>query len=335
MTLPDTGVEWEAAYGFNPLGIRKGIITNVLARDYHGVLTNLRDPAVGLNDNGLFSPYAIDGFYRDDLLDPDFPGGQFYDVGALKDDGVSITPDVSVEGVKVAQARRSQRWDITDEDDEVMWTCRESNPVVDLLRFDMPLISVPDAGASGYSLAKPMNANLIERQIVALAEDGTFHFAYVFPRVARKKVGKTQLNKKDPDDLELTYGALPCPFADTPVYIVREGEGWRNQAGTPSFPGSAPVATQTGATSATVAFTTPILPTDPAPDEFTYVVEKSVSPYSSWTTATQGTTTVVGTTITIGITSLTTATAYKFRVKATSDSQLTGTSLSSNIATTA
>lgn len=335
MALPSTGVEWIAAYGFNPLGIRKGIITNVLIRDYHGVLTNLRDDAVGLGPSGLFSPYAVDGFYRDDLLDPAFPGGQFYDCGALKDDGVSITPDVSVEGVKVAQARRSQRWDITDEDDEIMWTCRESNPVVDLLRFDLPLINVPDAGATGYAVIKPMNSDLQERQAIAFAEDGDFHFAYVFPRVARKKVGKTQLNKKDPDDLELTYGALPCPFADTPVYIVREGEGWRNQAGSPRFPGAAPVATQTGATSATVAFTTPVLLSDPAPDEFTYVVEKSVSPYSTWTTATQGTTNVVGSTVTIGVTTLTTATAYKFRVKATADSGLIGTSSSSNVVTTA
>lgn len=333
MTLPTTGAEWVATYGFNPLGIRKGIITNVLIRDYHGVLTNLRDPAMGLNAKGYFTPYAEDGLYRTDLLDPLFPGGQFYDCGALSDDGVSITPDVSVEGVKVAQARRSQRWDITDEDDEVGWVCRESNPVVDILRFDNPLINVPDAGEPGYTAVKAMNSNLVERQVVALAEDGDHRFAYVMPRTARKKVGKTQLNKKNPDDLDLTQGALPCPYADTPLYIVREGEGWRGQGGTPQFP-AAPVLTSTGPTTATLAFVTPVLGNDPAPDLFTYQVQRSVSPFSTWTNATVGTPTVAGSSIIIPITGLTPSTAYKARVIAVADSGLVGTSQSSPTATT-
>ena len=148
-------------------------------------------------------------------------------MGSLKDDGIKLTPDVSVEGVKIAQARRAVRWDITDENDEVMFTCRESNAVVDALRFDLPLSGLNTGGSAGYTVAKQSESELIERQIIALAEDGNQRFAYVFPRTARKKVGATQLNRKDPDDLELTYGALICPFVDSPVYIVREGDGWR------------------------------------------------------------------------------------------------------------
>lgn len=229
MTLQSTGVEWAAAYGdaWNALNIRKGLITNVLIRDYGGSTTNLKASAAGLNSAGLFTPYAQDGKYRSDLLASNFAGGRFYDVGALKDDGVKLTPDVSVEAVKIAQARRAQRYDITDENDEIMFTCREANPVVDALRFDKPLSSLGTLGATGYTLAKDSESDLIERQIIALAEDGENRFAYIFPRVARKKVGATQLNRKDPDDLELTYGALICPYADTPVYITREGSGWR------------------------------------------------------------------------------------------------------------
>lgn len=333
-TLPSTGQEWEATYGFNPLGIRKGVITNVLIRDYHGSLTNLKDPLVGLNDDGVFTPYAGDGLYRDDLLDPEFPGGQWYDFGSLAESGVEITPDVKVSDVKIAQSRRSQRFDIEEENDEIMWTYREGNPGVDLLRFDKQLINVPDAGKAGYTVLKPSAGKLIERQVCALAEDGDHRFSYVFPRLGRKKVGKTALNRKDPDDLQLTYGALICPFVDSPVYIAREGAGWRGQAGAPIF-SDTPVATQTGATSATVAFTTPTLLNDPAPDSFTYTVQKSVSPYSSWTSATTSTPTVVGVTVTIPVTALTTATAYKFRVIATSTSEQTTTSSPSNVATTA
>ena len=230
MPLPSTGVEWAAAYGdsWNPLGIRKGLVTNVLIRDYGGSTTNLKATAAGLNTAGWFSPYATDGLYRSDLLGTGFAGGQWYDVGALSDTGIKLTPDVSVEGVKVAQARRAQRWDITDENDEIEFVCRESNPIVDALRFDLPLANLGTEGAAGYTVSKPSESDLIERQIIALAEDGDQRFAYIFPRVARKKVGATQLNRKDPDDLDLTYGALVCPYVDAPVYIVREGDGWRD-----------------------------------------------------------------------------------------------------------
>jgi len=333
MALPTTGVEWEAQYGWNPLGIRKGIITNVLMRDYHGSTTNLSSALVGLNGDGIFTPYALDGLYRDDLLDPDFPGGQWYDVGALKDDGIKITTDTDVEETMIAQSRRSQRFDLTKEDDEVMFTCREDNPVVDILRFDKPLMNVPDIGEPSYAITKPAEGDLIERQIIALAEDGNHRFAYILPRVARKKVGTTNLNKKDPHELELTYGAILCPFANYPVAIAREGSGERALGGAPLF-AAAPVGTQTGATTANVAFTVPTLVNDPAPDTFTYTVERSVSPYTTWVAATIGAPSVVGSTVTIGITGLTTATAYKARVIAEGTNELSTTSDASNIFTT-
>lgn len=233
MALQSTGVSWSSAHGesWNPLRIRKGLVTNILIRDYAGSDTNLKASAAGLNTAGFFTPYAQDGLYRNDLLSSNFAGGRFYDVGAISDDGVSITPDVSVEGVMIAQARRAQRWDLTNEDDEISFTCREGNAVVDALRFDKALSAQGTEGAAGYTVAKAVDSNLVERQIIALAEDGNQRFAYVFPRVARKKVGASKINRKDSDDLELTYGALICPFADTPVYVVREGEGWRDLAG--------------------------------------------------------------------------------------------------------
>jgi hypothetical protein len=242
MPQPSTGSAWTDVYGFNPLGIRKGIIVNILIRDYAGADTNLRNSAVGLNSQGLFSPYAVDGLYRDDLTDSAFPGGKFFDVGALSEDGIRITPDLSVEGVRVAQARRAQRFDIGEENDELMFTCRESNNIVDALRFDLPLdASLQDVGDTNYTVVKPMEASMVERQAIAFAEDGDQRFAYVFPRLARKSVGQSNLNRQDPDDLELTYGAIPCPYADTPVYLVRDGVGWRaqvNVSGAPPTSGS-------------------------------------------------------------------------------------------------
>lgn len=318
VALPSTGVEWEAAYGYNPLGIRKGIITNVLGRDYKGSLTNLADPLVGLNTDGVFTPYALDGKYRSDLLQPAFPGGQFYDFGALKDDGVKISAATSVEETMIAQSRRPQRYDLSKEEDEVEFTCREDNPTVDLLRFDMPLANVPDIGKTSYTLKKPAEGDLVERQLIVLAEDGDHRFAYIFPRVGRKKVGDTQLNKKDPHELNLAYGAILCPYAMYPVAIAREGAGWRALGGAPIFALPAPVATAATGLIATVAFTVPTLLHDPKPDTLTYTCEKSVSPFTTWTSATISVPPVlVGSTVTFTISGLTNAVVYQVRVTAT------------------
>lgn len=314
MTQPSTGSAWTDVYGFNPLGIRKGIIVNILIRDYKGSATNLRDTAVGLNGKGLFTPYAVDGLYRSDLTSTTFPGGQWYDVGALSEDGIRISPDISVEEVRVAQARRSQRFDVGQENDEIRFVCRETNPVVDALRFDLPLANLPDVGSLDYTVIKPMESPLQERQAIAFAEDGDHRFAYIFPRLARKDVGESNLNRQDPDDLELTYGAIPCPFADTPVYVVRDGEGWRDQGGAPVW-AAAPVATASGATTASLAFAAPRLAFDPQPDTLTYTVERRAGS-GSWTSATTGTPTVSGNNVTISVTGLTTSTSYTFRVTA-------------------
>lgn len=335
VALPATGVEWEAAYGYNPLGIRKGIITNIIARDYHGSLTNLADPLVGLNTDGIFTPYALDGKYRSDLLLPSFPGGQFYDLGAIKDDGVKISTSTDVEETMIAQSRRPQRYDLTKEGDEIMFTCREDNPTVDLLRFDMPLFNVPDIGKQGYALRKPAEGDLIERQIIAFAEDGDHRFAYIFPRVARSKIADTQLNKKDPHEFGATYGAMLCPFAQYPVAIAREGAGWRSLGGSPIFPLPAPVATAVAGATATVVFTVPYLLHDPKPDTLTYTVAKTLMPAGTPTTvATVTGTALVGTTVTLTLSGITAASQWKFAVTATSTTNsLAGTSLDSNTIT--
>jgi len=314
MTQPSTGSAWTDVYGFNPLGIRKGIIVNILIRDYKGSATNLRDASVGLNSKSIFTPYAVDGLYRSDLTSPSFPGGQFYDVGALSEDGIRISPELSVEEVRVAQARRSQRFDVGQEDDELRFVCRETNPVVDALRFDLPLANLADVGSLDYTVIKPMESPLQERQAIAFAEDGNQRFAYIFPRLARKNVGETNLNRQDPDDLELTYGAIPCPFADTPVYKVQDGEGWRGQGGAPVW-SSTPVATTSAATTASLAFTAPRLAFDPQPDTYIYTVEKRTGS-GAYTSATTGTPTVSGSNVTIPVTGLTSATQYTFRVTA-------------------
>lgn len=338
MANPATGGTYEQILqpGLNDIAVRKGIVTDLLIRDYHGSMTDLSDPAVGLNADGYFTPFAQNGELRDDLLiTAEGANIGLYHLGLLDEDGITYTPDVSVEEVMSAQRRRSIRVDISKEDDSLQITALESTPLIDFLNDDKPLIGLPDLGQVGYSSPKPAQGQLIERQIIALLFDGDHYAAKVFPRMARSDVGDSNWNKANPDRLQLTWRALLCPYAGYPVNTLREGAGWRALGGYPYFGLVAPVATQTGATTATVAHAVPTGIAGPGDDPWTYSVEKAVSPFTSWTAATVGSSNVVGTTVTHSITSLVTATQYKFRVTAEGSNELSATSAESNTITTA
>jgi hypothetical protein len=115
---------------------------------------------------------------------------------------------------------------------------------------------------------------------------------------------------------------------------VDVGTGWTAIGGVPVWPGSAPVGTQTGPTTATVSATDPTGAGDP----FTVTAEKSVSPFSVWTAATIGSITADtpnASSTTYNITGLTTATGYKFRLIAEGTNGATATSAVTGTVTTA
>lgn len=334
MALPSTGAAYSAILepGLNAEAVRKGVVTDILVRDYNGPATDLSATAVGLNSNGHFSPFALDGELRSDLLVTATGANLgFYHIGLLTEDGVRYTPNVSQKETMAAQMYRSVRVDITREDDRIRIVSEESTPLTDALMDNVPLTGLQDLGAKGYSVVKPIRGNVVQRQIVALMFDGLHYAAKVFPRVMRSDVGDTQWNKENPDVLDLTFTALVCPFAGYPVSTLREGVGWRGMGGYPMFAVSAPVAAQTGATTATVAHAVPTGTGDP----WTYTAEKSVSPFTTWTTATIATSVPSGGNITHSITGLTTATQYEFRITATGSNGLSATSQPTNTITTA
>jgi len=141
---------------------------------------------------------------------------------------------------------------------------------------------------------------------------------------------------------------LPDPFLVTkdpgdptsndliPVLYVEweAGDGWTAIGGLPVFAGAAPVGTQTGATTATVS----VAEATGAGDPFTYTVEKAPGPgFSVWTAATIGSTaadTPSAGFVQFSLTGLTTATSYKFRIKATGTNGQQATSQQSNSVTT-
>ncbi len=325
MALPSTGGTYHDLLqpGINPLTVRKAIVTDILCRDYlnpDGTVHNLADPAVGLNDEGLFSPFAADGKLRDDLLGEDGLG--FYHLGALHEDGTEMTYDTNVADTMIAQSKRAVRFDVTQDNDGITIKALEGTPLIDALRYDKPLRNLKDLGEIGYTIAKDAETVLVERQVIALGFDGDNYFATTYPRMSLRKRGNAAWNKKDPDTMELELGALLCPYVGTPALWHREGASWRGLQGAPVF-AAAPVATAVTGQKADVVFAKPASKAS----SLTFVVEKS-NDGVTWTTATPDTTSGTST-ITIRVTGITSSLTWYFRVKATGTNGKTTTSASS------
>lgn len=327
MSLPPTGGSYAQLLqpGVNPLRIRKMIVTDILVRDYiapDGTVRSLADPSVGLNADGIFSPFAEDGTLRTDLIGPSGLG--FYHVGSLHEDGTEIKSDTSTDETMIAQSVRAVRYDLKSDNDTVHIRASESSPLTDCLRFDKPLDNIADYGTAGYTIMKDAETHLIERQVICLGFDGENVISQTFPRMQIKDKAGSNFNKKDVDGVDITLGALLCPYVQSPVLLSRDGAAWRGLQGAPTF-AAAPVATAVSGQKATVAFTQPTS----GSSTYTYVVEKSSDSGTTWTTATPVSTT--GTTsVVITVSGVTSSLNWTFRVKATGSNAMTTTSAVSN-----
>lgn len=337
MALPSTGGTWAQILqpDLDPNAVRKGVITDILIRDYlnsDGTPNSLAASAAGLNTNGVFTPFATDGNLRQDLLaSSTSPNQGFYHIGLLKEDGWTFTPNLTVQETEAAQTIWTIRNDVTKETGELMFTAREWKPLVDFLRMDLPVNNpadpVPDLGVAGYSVPAPAYQNLCERQIIALGVDGENLFSITCPRVSQQKLGKTAANKKDPLDLEFTYALLLDPFTSAPYIISHGGAGWLGLGGAPTFDATPPVATAVTGAKATVAFDTPTGIDGP----FTYTVTQQVGGTGSFTPSTlSGSPVVVSGTTTVTATTLTASSTYIFKVIASGTNNVVATSLPSN-----
>ncbi len=326
MALPANGGTYAQTLQptINPLAIRKAIVTDVLIADYlndDGTPFNFADPAIGLDDDGNFTPFAADGKLRSDLLiTSGSPNLGFFHIGGLHEDGTEMGYDTSVDGTMIAQSKRAVRFDVTEDNDIITIRAMEGNPVVDALRYDKPLKNLPDLGKANYTIVKDAETQLIERRVIALGFDGDNLFAQTFPRMALRNRGNTNWNKADADVMELELGALLCPLAGTPAMWHRDGSSWRGLQGVPVF-AAPPTATAVAGQKADVVFTPPTSKSS----SFTYEVEKSNDGLSGWTPAVVDSTSG-SSSVTITVTGVTSSMNWFFRVKATGTNGITTTS---------
>lgn len=266
-----TGEVWPSLYTGNSDHIRKWLYGSVFVRDWKA------DGSTSLEN---FTPFADDGQLRTDLFDEDFPGGRWYEVGAITEDGVEFTPKFSVDETKIWQSRQSQRTDITEDDEEVKFTCSESTPVVDYLRNNLPLNNVPEIGTVGYVVDKPNFSDIVYRQVLVIGVDGSIgeggqavYLVEARPRVSLTKVGARMFAAKKVDGAELTYGVYPDPATGTARRTYRGGPVWGQEGGLIVFDTPNTVTATAGSTGlATIVFQEPVSHNDP----FTYTVKKTV-----------------------------------------------------------
>lgn len=338
MPQPATGVSYKAsglAY-LNTLRIRRGGRWAIAVRDYNGSNTNISP------GSAFGAPLAVDGNWRDDLFAiVKNAAGQwvynnlvnqgFYPIGAVHPDGVERAPKIDSDPLEILQSIDPARVDMLKRDKTLMFTPRESNPVVHALQYNKPLINVLDLGTGTYFAGESSDPDFIERQVIVMHEDKaggkTERNAFPFPRCMLTDLGSQKGNKKDADEAKFTLSRVIDPwFTDALGVPMVDGRWTAGSLWTQDFtPGltfvpPAPVATPTAATTANLVFTQPIGGTSP----YTYVVQKSAAAaMTAPATVTQGAPSVTGGVVTLSLTGLTSATTSYFRVTVTDTTLVT------------
>ena len=324
------GALWNSQFQGDQVNIRKVLYGSALVRDYNVSSTSLTG----------FTPFnSSDGNLITTMFSSTNPGGAWLDPGYLSEAGPDFNPKLTTELTKVMQTRRPARADYTEDSEEITVTYMESNPVTDALTQNKPLASgLQTLGSTNYAVGRPVELDIIRRQLMFIGVDNTsanaFYIVRVYPCVVVTSIGKRSWNAKKPDSVEVKFQSFDDPWtispdgvAGAPVIIYRDGPAWRAAGGPTLWPGNqtAPVATAVAGKQATVAFGVPVSPNSP----FTYQVLQTTGGVQSLATLSgvpTGTTTITATVI-----NLTVGANYTFNVIATgTNGQPSVPSLTSN-----
>lgn len=324
-----TGVLWPSLYQGDGTRIRKWLYGSVLIRDWDSAgSTSLQNIPV----------FTTDGNLNPALLTPVSAGGYgFFDLGSITDNGVEFNPQFKADETYIWQSRRTQRTDITQDDEEITFSCSESTPLIDYLWYNMPIgfngvADFPAIGTTPYTVTKPFYSDVVYRQLLIIGVDGSVgpngqpeYIVELRPRVSLSKKAKKQWAAKQVDVTELSYYCHVDPWSGFDSQTLRGGIVWINEGGVITLP---TVTTVTGTAvtgaKATLVFNAPTVtnegqPVGPAQtqelDNIVYTATKTVA--STTTPATISTAVTTSGVVTLTVTGLTAASVYTFAVTAT------------------
>jgi hypothetical protein len=257
-----TGVLWPSLYQGDGTRIRKWLYGSVLIRDWDANGTTAMNSLQVFLANGNLNP---------NLLVPTASGGNgFYDVGSITENGVEFNPQFTTDETMIWQSRRSQRTDITRDDEEITFSAMESTPLIDYIWYNLPIgftgvPTFPSIGASNYGVTKPFYSDVLFRQLLIIGVDGSVgvngqpeYIAELRPRVTLQKKAKKQYQAKQADVTELTYSVHIDPWSGFDTQVLRGGSVWLAEGGFLQLPATSSVtATATAGHTATLVFNVP------------------------------------------------------------------------------
>lgn len=257
MAIPATGTEWKTG-GFGDVDstfLERGGLVAALIRDYRGADTDISPYDSVLNTDG-FTPFAQDGKPRDDLFAITRVDGVWtinqtanegwWLLGAFGEkNGPERRPNTKNDDFMILQSNWPFDSDLVSEGETVRFTAVETlKPLLKRIRYNLPLtdsngtILVEDVGVDGYGLGKPVEADLVERQLLILRKRSkagkTVYTCDGYPLVKLTDIGNSKKDKTQADAAETTWTVLPDPyFVDTDgtpliTYTWVGGDGWND-----------------------------------------------------------------------------------------------------------
>lgn len=274
---------WPSLYTGDGTQIRKWLYGSVLMRDWYPAGSAVNTSLANFNP---FDPVTQNLIAN--LTTPIAQGGYgFYEIGAIEESGVSFNPKFSTDQTKIWQSRRTQRTDITEDDEEIMFTAAQSNPLIDALYNNLPIGTngaspqlVSSLGSLNYAADQELYSDIVYRQMIIIGVDGSInangqaqYIVEVRPRVSLSKKGKRDFQAKKLDGTELTWFVYPDPASGFVARRFRGGPAWVTAGGPVLFANPnavTAVATTTPAHSAQVVFNAPVSNNGP----FTYSIQQ-------------------------------------------------------------
>jgi hypothetical protein len=362
-TIPSVGTDWKTGQ-FDLIDNRffsRGGLCAVLIRDNRGLSTVIAPYQAGSPPTPYFSPFSLDGNLRKDLFAMVRVGGVWamnqsanngwFLIGAMDEKGgPERKAGLKHDDAMVLQSNFPFDSDIVGESMTIAFTGVQVNqPLMRRLRMNLPitdtsgnnLVEIP--GNNQYVLSKPQDADDVDRQLLMMfARKINGQYLYTvegYPLVRNTDVGTYKRDKTSSESPSLTFTVLPDPYhvdidptqlpgnSLIPVMWSEwvSGPAWAALSGAPVFPGLTPFWTATSTTAGNLQFQAAV----GGGASVTYTVQVALSPYSSFTAATIGSTTLNDPTtgdVTIAITGLTASTLYEAKIIATGANTLVGTS---------
>lgn len=372
MTQPATGTSWLDG-GFGDIDNRfyaRGGLAGALIRDNRGLATSIAPFQYGAESAIVYnwSPFAEDGNLRADLFawvlsdgtwipNPNVNQG-FWLIGAFDDKGgPERKPNVKHDDAMVLQSIFPFDSDLTQVGMTIGFSgVQMLSPLLRRLRMNLPLTdpngnNIVEGPGTPYVISRPVDDIEPDYQLILLfARNKNGNYIYTaegYSLVRLDDIGNYKRDKTASDSPSLGFTVLPDPYhvdidptnptsgVLVPVLYSEwiAGSGWTQIGGAPVFLGGPPIATETGAATATVALETPV----GGGASLTYVVQDQVltsGVWGAWTAITPTSTAAASGVTTFTLSALT-AGVRRFQIIATGANGASTTSQYSNNITNA